>query len=256
MRQAGSCSGYGISTRSKHALNKSLALYWGKVGQRSKDLSSHLLPQSQHGNWLEPGTSPFSPPSHLHLSASQGLPASKFFTQLAQVPEAERSARFWICKAKMLAREGSFDVTELYEAAVRAGAEVSLGGAPCVCWESQLPPGFGIGGTQSLSLPRAVQLAVTSGALLFYRSKGRVIAQKGLEKLELHSTMEAPSLGPPRLSGCSPTGNSAFGVWPPAFPSIEPALTIHFSTPSLTAHPGAAGGGCRSPEAEGQEISR
>ncbi|XP_006035588.2 cytoskeleton-associated protein 2-like isoform X2 [Alligator sinensis] len=53
----------------------------------------------------------------------EGLPASKFFTQLAQVPEAERSARFWICKAKMLAREGSFDVTELYEAAVRAGAE-------------------------------------------------------------------------------------------------------------------------------------
>ncbi|NXX85499.1 CKP2L protein, partial [Urocolius indicus] len=41
---------------------------------------------------------------------------------LSQVPQAEKFARFWICKAKLLARSGPFDVTGLYKAAVCAGA--------------------------------------------------------------------------------------------------------------------------------------
>lgn len=44
---------------------------------------------------------------------------------LSQIPEAEKFAQFWICKAKLLARHGTFDVAGLYEAAVRAGAVVS-----------------------------------------------------------------------------------------------------------------------------------
>ena len=40
-------------------------------------------------------------------------------------PSVEKCAKFWICKAKLLARSGPFDATGLYEAAVCAGAEVS-----------------------------------------------------------------------------------------------------------------------------------
>lgn len=54
---------------------------------------------------------------------------------LSQVPQAEKFAKFWICKAKLLARIGPFDVTGLYKAAVCAGAAVSetllFHGSPC-----------------------------------------------------------------------------------------------------------------------------
>lgn len=44
---------------------------------------------------------------------------------LARVPQVEKFAKFWICKAKLLARSRPFDVTGLYTAAVCAGATVS-----------------------------------------------------------------------------------------------------------------------------------
>lgn len=44
---------------------------------------------------------------------------------LSHVPQAEKFAKFWTCKAKLLARSGPFDVMGLYKAAVCAGAVVS-----------------------------------------------------------------------------------------------------------------------------------
>uniref|UniRef100_A0A672UJQ2 Cytoskeleton associated protein 2 like n=1 Tax=Strigops habroptila TaxID=2489341 RepID=A0A672UJQ2_STRHB len=41
---------------------------------------------------------------------------------LSHVPQAEKFANFWICKAKLLARSGPFDAAGLYRAAVCAGA--------------------------------------------------------------------------------------------------------------------------------------
>ncbi|KAM6234905.1 cytoskeleton-associated protein 2-like isoform 2-T2 [Porphyrio hochstetteri] len=52
----------------------------------------------------------------------EGVQAEEISALLSQVPQAEKFAKFWICKAKLLARSGPFDVTALYKAAVCAGA--------------------------------------------------------------------------------------------------------------------------------------
>ncbi|NXN64588.1 CKP2L protein, partial [Himantopus himantopus] len=52
----------------------------------------------------------------------EGVQAEDVSAVLSQVPQAEKFAKFWICKAKLLARNGPFDVTGLYKAAVCAGA--------------------------------------------------------------------------------------------------------------------------------------
>ncbi|NWS78131.1 CKP2L protein, partial [Crotophaga sulcirostris] len=55
----------------------------------------------------------------------EGVQAEELSAVLSHVPQAEKFAKFWICKAKLLARNGPFDVTGLYKAAVCAGAVVS-----------------------------------------------------------------------------------------------------------------------------------
>ncbi|NXQ98624.1 CKP2L protein, partial [Sagittarius serpentarius] len=52
----------------------------------------------------------------------EGVQAEELSAVLSHVPQAEKFAKFWICKAKLLARSGPFDVTGLYKAAVCAGA--------------------------------------------------------------------------------------------------------------------------------------
>ncbi|XP_069733495.1 cytoskeleton-associated protein 2-like [Phaenicophaeus curvirostris] len=52
----------------------------------------------------------------------EGAQAEELSALLSRVPQAEKFAKFWICKAKLLARNGPFDVTGLYKAAVCAGA--------------------------------------------------------------------------------------------------------------------------------------
>ncbi|XP_009999556.1 PREDICTED: cytoskeleton-associated protein 2-like [Chaetura pelagica] len=52
----------------------------------------------------------------------EGVGAEELSAMLSSVPQAEKFAKFWICKAKLLARSSSFDVTGLYRAAVCAGA--------------------------------------------------------------------------------------------------------------------------------------
>ncbi|KAM9211779.1 cytoskeleton-associated protein 2-like [Dugong dugon] len=51
-----------------------------------------------------------------------GVFSNEVFTILSSIPEAEKFAKFWICKAKLLARKGTFDVIGLYEEAIRNGA--------------------------------------------------------------------------------------------------------------------------------------
>ncbi|XP_054431508.1 cytoskeleton-associated protein 2-like [Pteronotus mesoamericanus] len=51
-----------------------------------------------------------------------GVLSNEVFTVLSSIPEAEKFAKFWICKAKFLASKGTFDVIGLYEEAIRNGA--------------------------------------------------------------------------------------------------------------------------------------
>ncbi|XP_041885494.1 cytoskeleton-associated protein 2-like isoform X2 [Corvus kubaryi] len=55
--------------------------------------------------------------------AEEGVPAEELLAVLSHVPQAEKFAKFWICQAKLLARNGPFDVLQLYREAVSAGAE-------------------------------------------------------------------------------------------------------------------------------------
>ncbi|XP_075457902.1 cytoskeleton-associated protein 2-like isoform X2 [Ascaphus truei] len=52
----------------------------------------------------------------------QGVPSESIHAVLSTLPEAEKFATFWVCKARLLERDGTFDVVGLYEQAVRAGA--------------------------------------------------------------------------------------------------------------------------------------
>nr|XP_004669827.2 cytoskeleton-associated protein 2-like isoform X1 [Jaculus jaculus] len=52
----------------------------------------------------------------------EGVLSSEIFTILSSIPEAEKFAKFWICKAKLLASKGTFDVIGLYEEAIKNGA--------------------------------------------------------------------------------------------------------------------------------------
>ncbi|NXJ85356.1 CKP2L protein, partial [Trogon melanurus] len=54
--------------------------------------------------------------------AEEGVEAEELSAVLSHVPQAEKFAKFWICKAKLLARSSPFDVMGLYKAAVCAGA--------------------------------------------------------------------------------------------------------------------------------------
>ncbi|KFO26706.1 Cytoskeleton-associated protein 2-like, partial [Fukomys damarensis] len=53
----------------------------------------------------------------------EGVLSNEIFTILSNIPEAEKFAKFWICKAKLLARQGTFDVIALYEEAIKNGAK-------------------------------------------------------------------------------------------------------------------------------------
>ncbi|XP_072213276.1 cytoskeleton-associated protein 2-like [Excalfactoria chinensis] len=53
----------------------------------------------------------------------EGVPSEEFSAMLCHEPRAEKCAKFWICKAKLLACSCPLDVLGLYEAAVCAGAE-------------------------------------------------------------------------------------------------------------------------------------
>ncbi|KAL0620104.1 Cytoskeleton-associated protein 2-like [Plecturocebus cupreus] len=51
-----------------------------------------------------------------------GVPYNEMLNILSSIPEAEKFAKFWICKANLLASKGTFDVIGLYEEAIKNGA--------------------------------------------------------------------------------------------------------------------------------------
>ncbi|XP_078522954.1 uncharacterized protein LOC144791968 isoform X2 [Lissotriton helveticus] len=52
----------------------------------------------------------------------EGLPSETVQTALSKIPQAEKFAKYWMCKARLSERSGTFDVIGLYEQAVRSGA--------------------------------------------------------------------------------------------------------------------------------------
>ncbi|XP_055470234.1 cytoskeleton-associated protein 2-like [Psammomys obesus] len=52
----------------------------------------------------------------------EGVLPNEIFTILSSIPKAEKFAKFWVCKAKLLASKGAFDAVGLYEEAVKNGA--------------------------------------------------------------------------------------------------------------------------------------
>ncbi|NXU80170.1 CKP2L protein, partial [Oreotrochilus melanogaster] len=52
----------------------------------------------------------------------EGAQAEEVSALLSRVPQAEKFAKFWICKAKLRSQNGPFDAIGLYRAAVCAGA--------------------------------------------------------------------------------------------------------------------------------------
>ncbi|NXW82617.1 CKP2L protein, partial [Alopecoenas beccarii] len=69
----------------------------------------------------------------------EGGQAEDVSAMLSRVPHAEKFAKFWICKAKLLARSGPLDTKELYNAAAGAGAVDSSGRAAPGPGPSHLP---------------------------------------------------------------------------------------------------------------------
>lgn len=52
----------------------------------------------------------------------EGVLPNEIFTIVSSIPEAEKFAKFWVCKAKLLASKGTFDAIGLYEEAIQNGA--------------------------------------------------------------------------------------------------------------------------------------
>ncbi|KAK1154088.1 cytoskeleton-associated protein 2-like [Acipenser oxyrinchus oxyrinchus] len=53
----------------------------------------------------------------------EGCPAEEVSAVLARVPLAERFSRFWLCRVRLMEREGDYDVLPLFEQAVRVLVE-------------------------------------------------------------------------------------------------------------------------------------
>lgn len=102
------------------------------------------------------GTSPSTHlwPSQLNLlwCFLQGAQAEEVQAMLSAVPQAEKFAKFWICRAKLLAEGSPWDLAGLYRAAVCAGATVSV---PC-------PAASSLPGTQGSAMGLSLVAQVTA----------------------------------------------------------------------------------------------
>ncbi|XP_077325719.1 cytoskeleton-associated protein 2-like [Lithobates pipiens] len=52
----------------------------------------------------------------------KGVPSEDIHAALDKIPERKKFAKYWVCKAKLLEREGITDVVELYKQGVQCGA--------------------------------------------------------------------------------------------------------------------------------------
>ncbi|NXV22861.1 CKP2L protein, partial [Cepphus grylle] len=91
---------------------KAVKLSWRNVKEKEKQEKPEQLCLKKINNIL----------TECLKLVEEGVQAEDISAVLSQVPQAEKFAKFWICKAKLLARIGPFDVTGLYKAAVCAGA--------------------------------------------------------------------------------------------------------------------------------------
>ncbi|NXY79063.1 CKP2L protein, partial [Glareola pratincola] len=91
---------------------KAVKLSWRNVKEKEKQEKPEQLCLEKINNIL----------TECLKLVEEGVQAEDISAVLSQVPQAEKFAKFWICKAKLLARIGPFDVTGLYKAAVCAGA--------------------------------------------------------------------------------------------------------------------------------------
>ncbi|NXS50848.1 CKP2L protein, partial [Balaeniceps rex] len=91
---------------------KAVKLSWRNVKEKEKQEKPEQLSLENINNIL----------TECLKLVEEGVQAEELSAVLSHVPQAEKFAKFWICKAKLLARSGPFDVTGLYKAAVCAGA--------------------------------------------------------------------------------------------------------------------------------------
>uniref|UniRef100_A0A2K6GPJ5 Cytoskeleton associated protein 2 like n=1 Tax=Propithecus coquereli TaxID=379532 RepID=A0A2K6GPJ5_PROCO len=90
--------------------------FWKSIEQEEEEKKAQLELSSKINNTL----------TECLKLIEGGVPSNEIFTILSSIPEAEKFAKFWICKAKLLANKGTFDVIGLYEEAIKNGADSSL----------------------------------------------------------------------------------------------------------------------------------
>lgn len=56
----------------------------------------------------------------------QGFPVEKVRDVLSRVPMAQKFAKYWICQARLMEREGNLEVLPMFQEAIRVVREVSL----------------------------------------------------------------------------------------------------------------------------------
>ncbi|XP_010288510.1 PREDICTED: cytoskeleton-associated protein 2-like, partial [Phaethon lepturus] len=91
---------------------KPVKLSWRNVKEKEKQEKPEQLSLEKINNVL----------TECLKLVEEGVQEEELSAVLSHVPQAEKFAKFWICKAKLLSRSGPFDVTGLYKAAVCAGA--------------------------------------------------------------------------------------------------------------------------------------
>ncbi|XP_045406022.1 cytoskeleton-associated protein 2-like [Lemur catta] len=86
--------------------------FWKSIEQEEEEKKAQLELSSKINNTL----------TECLKLIEGGVPSNEILTILSSIPEAEKFAKFWICKAKLLASKGTFDVIGLYEEAIKNGA--------------------------------------------------------------------------------------------------------------------------------------
>ncbi|KAM6178281.1 cytoskeleton-associated protein 2-like [Rhynchocyon petersi] len=96
----------------RKVIEKMNVSFWKSIEKEEEEKNAQLELSSKINNTLT---------ECLQL-IEEGVFSNEVFDILSSIPEAEKFAKFWICKAKLLAHKGTFDVIGLYEEAIRNGA--------------------------------------------------------------------------------------------------------------------------------------
>ncbi|XP_006903204.1 PREDICTED: cytoskeleton-associated protein 2-like [Elephantulus edwardii] len=96
----------------KKVIEKMNVSFWKSIEKEEEERNAQLELSNKINNTLT---------ECLQL-IEEGVFSNEVFTILSSIPEAEKFAKFWICKAKLLAQKGTFDIIGLYEEAIKNGA--------------------------------------------------------------------------------------------------------------------------------------